>query len=135
MPAIWPGDHDVFAVADGFGASLENKELRMDVTLSARHMDLSDATKDYIRDKVSRIDRALDQITEVKAVVCKEHTGFSFELVAVIPNHANIVITRQSENLYGAVDEAVATCERKLRQFKDKRQHRKGHLHDLPEQA
>ena len=106
----------------------------MDISLSARHMDLSDATKAYIQEKVLRVDRSFDRVTEIKAVVCKEHSGFSFELVAVIPSHPNIVITRQSENLYGAVDEAVATCERKLRQFKDKQQHRKGHLHDQPEQ-
>ena len=107
----------------------------MDVTFSARHMDLSDATKAYIREKVTKLDRSHDNITEVKAVVCKEHVGFQFELVVVIPGHANIVITRRSENLYGAVDDAVATGERKLRQFKEKRQRRKGHLHDLPDQV
>jgi putative sigma-54 modulation protein len=106
----------------------------MNISVSGRHMDLSEATKDYTFEKVDKFDKFFDRITEVKAVLSKESNRYGCELIIALPSHKNIVINKEAENLYAAIDDAANIGERKLRQFKDKMRGRKGHLHDVPDQ-
>jgi ribosomal subunit interface protein len=105
----------------------------MNVSFTARHTSISEDTKQYTLDKVEHLTRFFDRITDVKAVVSEEKGGYCCEFVISVPNHSKIVVKKSADLLYTAIDNAISTSERQLRQYKDKMRERKGHLHDQPD--
>lgn len=104
----------------------------MNISVSRRNMELSKATKEYMLEKIEKLDRFFDRITDVKAILAKENDRYACEIIISVPSHQNIVIERKSEKLYRAIDQSINICERKLRQYKNKMHDRKGRLHDVP---
>ena len=105
----------------------------MDISVTGRNFQLTDSTKDYTYDKVANLSRFHDRITDVKAVLSKGNGGFACEVIIAIPSKQNIVVAKESDKLFGAIDESVGICERKLRQYKNKRRDMKGNFHDVPD--
>jgi putative sigma-54 modulation protein len=104
----------------------------MDTSMSGRHMALTAPIKKYTREKMDKLVKFYKRITKIKTILFKESTGFKCEIILTLPGHKNIVINKEAENLYSAIDNTFHTCERKLKQYKDKRRQRKGHFHDVP---
>jgi len=107
----------------------------MNVSFSSRHVDISDDSKEYTMQKVEKLGRIYDRITDVKAIISKENKAFLAEFVINVPNYHTIVVKKDSEKLYSAIDSAINICERELQEYKGKKRDRKGRLHDVPEDS
>ncbi|MDA1008382.1 MAG: ribosome-associated translation inhibitor RaiA [Planctomycetota bacterium] len=98
----------------------------MVITISAKHMALSDKVADYIRQKMSKLPRYFNRIQELVVVVEKLRRGYHVEIRSDVEHHEDFVSTSDHENLFMCVDLAVNRSARQLCDWKEKiRQHRR----------
>lgn len=91
----------------------------MEVTISARHMDITEAMDDHIRkwvDKLPRLDEKLQSIT-----VTLDDNGAGDEVEVIAKCHQNVLVTQSSgHDLYASIDEAFDRMERRIKKLHDK---------------
>ncbi|MBM4111266.1 MAG: ribosome-associated translation inhibitor RaiA [Phycisphaerae bacterium] len=93
--------------------------LPMIVTISAKHMQLTEAIAGYIRGKVSKLPRYFNRVSGLEVVVepLPSH-GFHVELRANVDHHTDFVCNTEHDNLYACVDLAVDRSRRQLSEHK-----------------
>jgi len=106
----------------------------MEMTVTFRHLEPSDALKDYAMDKVSRIEKYLSNITEVHIILSHEKRANTAEVI-VHANRAKITAKETHEdNMYASIDLVADKIERQVKKHKDKitshKEHKKA-LHNI----
>ena len=97
----------------------------MELTISGRHFDITDAIRQYVTEKVTKLPRYYDRITSIEVVADKVHDSHELEIIVIV-EHSDPFITKVSaDSLYVCVDEAVDKLERRLTDHKDKIRNRK----------
>ena len=107
----------------------------MNIKVNARHMDITQAMRDYASDKASKLERYFDRITSIEVVMDTE-AGMPFvEVVVSAARNNRFIASHRGEDMYGCVDNALHKVEQQLRRHKDKVRDRQGPTHlDLTEQ-
>lgn len=97
----------------------------MQISISARHGHLSEASQEKIRAKVEKLTRIFDRLTAIVVTVDLEHEAKPHVDLRVSAEHKHdFAATDQSENLMASVDSVVHKMEQQIRKYKDKIQHR-----------
>jgi putative sigma-54 modulation protein len=109
--------------------------MTLEVEVSARNMELSERVHDYVVKKVSKLDRYLTGIEEVRVDLAQIKTARSAadRQVAQITVRGRGFILRseeRSDNIYSAIDTALDKIQRRINRFKGKRTRGR---HDVPE--
>jgi len=98
----------------------------MQVNITARHLELTDALADYVRKKVEKCERYFDHLVWAQIILSVE----KYRQVAEIVIHASKVTFRSKEesiDLYAAFDLAMDKMEKQLHKHKEiAKVHRKG---------
>lgn len=91
----------------------------MDITVTFRHMEHSDALESYAKDKVGRLSKYLDSILDAHVILSVEKNRHTAE---VTMNVSGVAINGQEtrEDMYSAVDLLVEKVERQLKKYKDR---------------
>ena len=106
----------------------------MQISISARHGQLSEATRSKISAKVERMGRLFERLSFIEVKVDMEHEQTPTVDVLVSAEHKHdFVATEQSANLLAALDGAIHKIEQQLRKYKEKVQDH--HRSDNPRQA
>ena len=91
----------------------------MEITISARHMDLTEAMEDHIRERIEKLPRFDDHIISIKVTLDDDTGEDSVEVIAKC--HKDLLITTsQQHDLYPAIDEAFTKLERRISKLHDK---------------
>lgn len=110
----------------------------MQISISARHGDLSAETQEKIREKVQRLPRFFDRLTAILVTADLEHRDSPTVELRVSAEHTDdFVATDTSSNVIAALDSVLPKIEQQLRKHKQKlTEHRaKAHKHiEIPEQ-
>lgn len=86
----------------------------MIVTVSSRHMEITEPMKQYAERKVSKLDRYYDRIQEIEVVFTAEKGDIKVQIV-VNGEQKNMFIATHSEgDAYACVDACVRKLERQL---------------------
>ena len=111
----------------------------MQIRISTRHGNVSDATQEKITAKVEKLTRYFERLTEIAVTVDLEHRETPAIDLRVSAEHKHdFVATAQSEELMAALDTAIHKVEQQLRKYKEKIQdrHRSGSVKELgPEEV
>ncbi len=99
--------------------------MNMQITISARHFDLSDKLKAYALEKSTKLERFYDRSQTAEIIFDKESLTFSCELIVRADHHATFVAKENHEDPYVALDAAVKDLERQLNKHKEKFRNRK----------
>jgi len=96
----------------------------MEIAIRGKNIDLTTALKDYIDDKVGRLDRYFDSINAVDVTLTVEKNR-SIERTqrAEVTVHVNGTVIRAEEasvSMYSSVDIVVDKLERQLKKYKSK---------------
>lgn len=101
------------------------------ISIVAKHMDITDPIRDYVREKIGKIDRFADHILDVTVtldIVKLEHIvtiNMSFL-------HFKINVHASTKDIYSAIDKASERLVRLVSKYKSKLQEHKGkHLSDI----
>ncbi|MEF2278051.1 ribosome-associated translation inhibitor RaiA [Deinococcus sp. YIM 134068] len=90
--------------------------------LSGRNMDVTDALRDYVEEKLTRLDRFSDQITEARVTLTVRDVRDAarrnrVEVQLNVP-HGIVRAEEHHADMYAAIDRASDVLERQLRKFK-----------------
>jgi putative sigma-54 modulation protein len=97
----------------------------MIVTVSSRHMDVSQSLKTYAEQKAGKLLKYYDRIQEIEVVFDAGKDTTKVEMI-VNAEHRNMFIASHSEGTaYACVDGCIDKLERQLSEHKDKFRNRK----------
>lgn len=99
----------------------------MQVTVTGRHLEITDAIRDYAREKTARLPRYYDRVQAVDVVADKLDPGFAVEMRVTADHHEPFIAKAQGADLYACIDAANDKIERQLADHKDKLRNRKHH--------
>lgn len=91
----------------------------MQVSVTFRHMEATDALKSFAADKVSRIEKYIHTPTDAHVVLSVEKHMHRAE-INVTANGMRIRGEETSADMYGSIDGATAKIERQLKRYRQK---------------
>jgi putative sigma-54 modulation protein len=107
----------------------------MQITVSGRHMGVSEALNSYCRQKAERLVRFFDRIQSIE-VILEGRNGLHFVEMIVHSDRAQPFVAReQHEDAYAAVDLMLDKVERQIRRHKEKLRNRKHPLKPAEEEG
>ena len=95
----------------------------MQVNITGHHIELTDALRDYVNEKLARLERHYDNITTVQVTLSIEkerHLAACALHAAGADLHADV----QSDDMYAAIDALTDKLDRQLVKHKEKMQAR-----------
>ena len=106
----------------------------MQINITFRNLEATEALKVYARDKIERVNKYLDQAGEAHVVLSLERHLHHADLTI----HAGTFLLRgreKSEDMYASIDLAMDKIERQLRRYKEKlkRHHGRDRIHHRQE--
>ena len=91
----------------------------MHIDLTGHHMDVTPALKDYVTEKMSRLERHFDHVTNPHVVLSVEKLQHKAE--ATIQFNGNKVFADSIEaDMYAAIDALVDKLDRQVKKHKEK---------------
>jgi putative sigma-54 modulation protein len=99
----------------------------MQLSVTFRHMDATEALKDYAREKVERIRKYFPDPMKAHVVLACDR-GYNHVADVMITLHNGLVIKGEetTEDMYSSIDLVMAKIERQVRRYKEKIRHHKG---------
>ena len=92
----------------------------MNITVEARHMDVTEAIRTYVQSKVERLPRYYDGIMSVEVILGVEAEHTVVEMIVKARRKATFVASHRDQDLYAGVDQCLAKMVEQLRRHKDK---------------
>lgn len=93
----------------------------MRIEVSAKHMELTDAIREYADHKVAKLPRYYDGVQEIEVVFEQNgHGEFFVELRVDSEKHETFVASQSGLDVYECVDSSVDKMTRQLTDFKER---------------
>ena len=91
----------------------------MQLTISGHHIDVTEALRDYVTNKISRLEKHHDRITNTHVILTVEKLQQKAEATLHISG-ADLYADSESEDLYAAIDSLTDKLDRQLIKHKEK---------------
>lgn len=96
----------------------------MEVTVTFRHIESTDALRDYVHEKLLRINKYVSVTAEAAVVLSLEKHRHMAE-ITLNTNGITINAKEVTEDMYSSIDFAVDKLERQVKKHKEKNKHHK----------
>lgn len=97
----------------------------MQINISTRHGDISNATKEKITQKVEKLQRFFDGLTSIDVTVNLDKADEPGIEVAIRTKKRNdFVASYQSNDMFGSLDQVISKLEQQIKKHKEKLQER-----------
>ena len=106
----------------------------MQITVSGRHMGISESLKSYCREKSARLARFFNRIQSIEVILDGRNGQHFAEMIVHSDRAQPFVAHEQHEDAYAAVDLTLDKVERQIRRHKEKLRNRK-HPPKAPEEG
>ena len=91
----------------------------MHININGHHVEVTKSLRDYITNKLSRLERHFDQVTNVDVILSVEKLRHKAE--ATIPvNGSNIFANAEDQDMYVSIDALVDKLDRQILKRKEK---------------
>jgi len=98
---------------------MQTANVDLHITVTGRHLDITDAIRDYARKKVDGLHLDYPRIIEAKVVLdVQTHNRHFAEIILFCANHITIECSSTSSDLYAAIDETISKIARRMRKYK-----------------
>ncbi len=95
----------------------------MRINISGHHVEVSPALREYVINKLGRLERHYDHITNTQVTLKVEKLRQQAEATVRIAN-GEIFANSESEDLYAAIDDLADKLDRQLIKHKEKKRNR-----------
>ncbi len=108
--------------------ALEFADRTYNVQITGRHIEITDAMKDYAMEKVSKIERFLHRIIDINIIMDIQRLDHRVEIVLKTGN-IKVASSASTTDMYASIDQAVDKLQAQILRYKSKLQdhHAKGH--------
>jgi putative sigma-54 modulation protein len=97
------------------------------ITITARHVKVTDKMKDYAREKLKKLERYFDRISNINVILDHQGTDHICEINISTETHNQLsAIVRNQDDIHAAVDLCIDKSHRQLRKLKEKIKGHKG---------
>ena len=91
----------------------------MQINISGHHIEVTDALKDYVSDKMQKLERHTDDITSIQAILSVEKNRQKAE-ARIHVKGADLFANAESEDMYAAIDLMTDKLDRQVLKHKEK---------------
>lgn len=98
----------------------------MNILVNARHMEVTDAIREFVQNKVSKLPKYYDNVQSIEVHLDREADHSVAEIVVTAKRRSTFVATHRDPDLYASVDQCLAKISEQLRRHKDKVRDRHG---------
>lgn len=91
----------------------------MHINISGHHVEVTDALKDYVSEKLERLARHSDDITSIQAILSVEKNRQKAEATIRVKG-ADLFANAESEDMYAAIDMLSDKLDRQVLKHKEK---------------
>lgn len=96
----------------------------MQVSITGRHVDLSDSLRAHVERRLESLNRYFDGVISAHVVFCLEGARHIAE-ITIHANHVSLHAEQETDDLYASIDLAADKIEKQLKKYKDRiRSHR-----------
>ena len=97
----------------------------MQINLTGHHVDITDSLRNYVNEKMERLERHFDKVSNTHVILTLEKLVHKAE--ATVHMSGNDIFAEASEaDMYAAIDSLVDKLDRQVKKHKEKL---KNHLH------
>lgn len=97
----------------------------MDIKITGRHVEVTDSIKNYVNEKIGKVEQYFDNITSTKVILSIEKDNQVAEAIITVPG-SEFVAKADDKDLYAAIDMLEDKLARQLRKHKDKMRNNHG---------
>ena len=91
----------------------------LNITVTGRHLEITDAIRDYAHKKIESLHLDYPRIIEAKVILdVQTHQRQYAEIILFCANHITIQASSTCEILYAAIDETISKIARRMRKHK-----------------
>jgi len=91
----------------------------MQISLSGHHVDITDSMRNYVNEKIDRLDRHFDQALDIHVVLTVEKLRHRAEATLHVSG-GNLFAVDEQEDMYAAIDGLVDKLDRQGKKHKEK---------------
>lgn len=91
----------------------------MQVNLSGHHVEVTDALRQYVGDKIKRIERHFDNVTDIQCILTVEKLEHKAEATIHVSG-ATLFADAVDNNMYAAIDALADKLDRQVKKHKEK---------------
>ena len=91
----------------------------MQINLTGHHVEITDALRDYVGEKLSRIERHFDHVTDIHCILEVEKLRHKAEATVNISG-GTIFAEAVEDNMYAAIDALSDKLDRQIKKHKEK---------------
>jgi putative sigma-54 modulation protein len=98
----------------------------VDITVIGRHMEVTDAMRQYVESKAAKLPRFYDNVLTAEVILGMEADKAVVEIVVTANRKNTFVATHRDDVMYAGIDECLRKISEQLRRHKDKVRDRQG---------
>jgi putative sigma-54 modulation protein len=106
-------------------ADWDKRSTSVIVTISARHMDVTEPLKAYAEQKVNKLTKFYDRIQEIEVIMDAMKDGTRVEVIVNAEHNDMFIANHDQGDAYACIDGCVDKLERQLSDHKKKFRNRK----------
>lgn len=98
----------------------------MQINLTGHHIEVTDSLRDYVNDKLARLERHFDKVSNTHVILTVENVRHKAEATVHMSGH-DIFAESTEDDMYVAIDRLAEKLDRQVKKHKEKL---KNHLHN-----
>ncbi len=99
----------------------------MQVTITARHTELTPPIEEYARKKAEKLVKFFDRTQQIEVIIEKIKNSYRVEYIVDVEKHDPFVATSENDDLYACIDQCADRAVRLLKDHKSKLRDNKHH--------
>jgi putative sigma-54 modulation protein len=91
----------------------------MQIELTGHHIEITDSLRDYVTEKMSRLERHFDKVNSTHVILAVENVRHKAEATVQMSGH-DIFANCTEDDMYAAIDRLVDKLDRQVKKHKEK---------------
>ncbi|MCH9021527.1 MAG: ribosome-associated translation inhibitor RaiA [Planctomycetes bacterium] len=100
----------------------------MRTNITGRRIEITDAIRQYVEKKTSRLSKYYNRISDIEVVIDLEGLQHTIEVILKVDHAHRFVVRESGEDLYACIDKSMDKVERQLTRRKERSRTRKGRV-------
>ncbi len=92
----------------------------MQLNISGHHVDITSALRSYVSEKLERLERHFDKVTNVHVVLSVEKVRHKAEATLHIGGGGQVHANAEQDDMYAAIDSLIDKLDRQVTKHKEK---------------